>query len=103
METGGGTNLYCPKCNGVKECKVLWYENKSNNNFYDIDFPDLHWRARSRECNSCGHHFTTYEIQEIAIHELIELRKLLKEFQKQIEKQQKHPTRIQKIMNLSDD
>jgi transcriptional regulator NrdR family protein len=105
METGGGTNLWCPKCACIKECKVLWYENKSNGNFFDTDFPDLHWRERSRECNSCGHQFNTYEIEGTTVSELIELRKLLKEFQKLIEEQQKYPTSLQKTIHssLSDD
>jgi len=99
METGGGTNLWCPKCAGIKKCKVLWYENKTNDNFYDTEFPDLHWRQRARECNFCGHQFNTYEIEDSAVSELIELRKLLKELQNRIVEQEKNPTRIQKIID----
>ena len=77
MESGGGTQLWCPKCKAIRPCKVLWFENSSKGNFIDNDFPDLHYRERPRECNKCGEHFNTYEIQDSAIEELKELRKLL--------------------------
>lgn len=99
METGGGTQLWCHNCAGIRECKVLWYDNTSKGNFYNTEFPDLQWRERPRECNSCGHHFNTYEIEQSAISELIELRKLINEIQRSIETQQKFPTKLQKIIN----
>ena len=99
MESGGGIQLWCSNCAGIRECKVLWYDNTSKGNFYNTEFPDLQWRERPRECNSCGHHFNTYEIEAAAISELIELRKLLKDIQKSIETQQKFPTAIEKIIN----
>jgi len=77
MESGGGTRIWCPKCEDIKACKVLWYDNISKGNFFDKDFPDLQWRERPRECNTCGTHFNTYEISSFAIKELIALRKAL--------------------------
>lgn len=98
METGGGTKLWCPKCDQIRVCKVLWYDNLSKGNFVSKEFPDLHWRERPRECNICGHHFSTYEIENSVVDELIELRKLILEIKRSIEAQQEAPTPIAKFL-----
>jgi transcriptional regulator NrdR family protein len=98
MESGGGTQLWCPKCDAIQTCKVLWYDNTSKGNFIDTDFPDLHYRERPRECNKCGEHFNTFEINSDAIDELKELRKLVEGIKQSVEDQQKAPTRIHKII-----
>lgn len=85
MEQGGGTQLWCPKCRSIKVCKVLWYDNFSKGNFTHPEFPDFHFRTRPRECNSCGHHFYTYEINATAIDELISLWKLMVEIKQSID------------------
>ena len=103
MESGGGTQLWCPNCAGIRECKVLWYDNISKGNFYNTEFPDLQWRERPRKCNSCGHHFNTCEIDQRAISELIELRKLLVEIKTNIERHQKVPKNFQNIKNSESD
>lgn len=98
METGGGTQLWCPKCDAIHECKVLWYENTSKGNFFHTEFPDLHWRERPRECNKCGNQFNTYEIDGSVISELVELRKLFQKIKSDIEEQQKAPTGLLKLL-----
>jgi transcriptional regulator NrdR family protein len=98
MESGGGTQLWCPKCDAIRECKVLWYDNSSKGNFVNDEFPDLHYRERPRECNKCGEHFNTYEINDSAIDELVELRKLLQIIKQSIENQEEAPTRLHKIL-----
>ena len=78
MESGGGTRIWCPKCESIRACKVLWFANESKGNFFHPEFPDLNWRERPRECNTCGYHFTTYEISGFsAISELVTLRKAM--------------------------
>jgi hypothetical protein len=104
MESGGGTKLWCSKCKDIRECKVLWNDNISKGNFFNPEFPDLHWRERPRECNTCGYLFNTYEIEQSAIDELVSLRTLVKEIESSIAIQQKTPTGIPRISNsLSDD
>jgi transcriptional regulator NrdR family protein len=98
MESGGGTQLWCPKCDAIRACKVLWFDNASKGNFIDSEFPDLHYRERPRECNKCGEHFNTYEINQSAIEELKELRKLIQGIRQSIEEKQKAPTKIQKLL-----
>ena len=100
MESGGGTNIWCPKCDAIRECKVIWYDNASKGNFVDDEFPDLHWRERPRECNHCGYQFNTYEIEYSAISELIELRKLINEMKNKIIGQQKYPTKTLKAFKF---
>jgi hypothetical protein len=100
MESDGGTQLWCPKCDEIQECKVISYDNDSKGNFFHKEFPDLQWRARPRQCNVCDHHFNTYEIEQTAIDELVELRKLLIELKTSIELQEQFPTKILKFINL---
>jgi transcriptional regulator NrdR family protein len=99
METGGGTQIWCPKCKSIRECKVLWYDNTSKGNFYNKEFPDLNWRQRPRECNSCGHTFDTYEIHSSAIKELIKLRKTLTSIQKTIELHQSSTSAVDELLD----
>ena len=78
MESGGGTRVWCPKCKNIRACKVLWFDNHSKGNFFHPEFPDLKWRERPRECNTCGYHFNTYEISDKSvINELVTLRKAM--------------------------
>jgi len=98
MESGGGTQIWCYKCDALTKCKVLFYNNDSKGNFSSTDFKDLHWRARPRECNRCGAQFTTYEINDDAVEELMELRKLVIEMKSSIEKQIEAPTSIDKLI-----
>jgi transcriptional regulator NrdR family protein len=98
METGGGTQIWCPKCKSIQECKVLWYENTSKGNFYNKENPDLNWRQRPRECNSCGHNFDTYEIHSAAIEELMQLRKTLTSIQKTIDLHQSSTSAVDKLL-----
>lgn len=97
MESGGGTRVWCSQCDAIRECKVLWYDNYSKGNFFHKEY-DLHWRARPRECNTCGGLFTTYEIDSSIIQELISLRKLIIEIQSKIEVQNQYPTEILKFL-----
>lgn len=91
MESGGGTQLWCLKCQDIQECKVLWYANDFKGNFFHQDYPDLRWRQRPRECNKCGTHFDTYEVNESVIDELVELRKLISHIKVSIDEQQRVP------------
>ena len=104
MGSGGGTQLWCPKCDAIHECKVLSYDNTLKGNFSHTEFPDLNWRERPRECNNCGDQFDTYEIERSAIDELVELRKLVQGIKSSIEEQQKDPTSLLKLLkSLKDD
>lgn len=60
---GGGTNIYCPKCEVVRECRVpndLGLE-KSENYYFQDSTGETYFR-RNRECITCGQIFETFEI-----------------------------------------
>ena len=98
MESGGGTRVWCYKCNAIRACKVLWFANESKGNFIHDEFPDLCWRERPRECNTCGTHFNTFEIHSSAIIELVALRKLLQEIASIVEDSEANNKKLLKIL-----
>jgi transcriptional regulator NrdR family protein len=51
--------------------------------FYDVG--DLHWFQRDRQCQKCGYHFTTCEIEDTAIVQLMQLRSEIAELRSTIE------------------
>ena len=99
MKNLNGTNTWCNKCQSVTECRVNEYENDSKGIFTDTTYPDLSYRIRPRECLDCGYQFRTYEIEESAIDELVELRKLIASINSKVLEQIQSPTSIDKLLN----
>ena len=77
----GGTMMNCPKC---KECRVCAAINPKLTTgqggqriFHGDDHADLEWFRRGRECLHCGTCFTTAEVNEHFLYELVRLRNSL--------------------------
>jgi hypothetical protein len=61
---GGGTEMYCPKCEVIRECRVptdLGME-KSGNYYFSGSSGESYFR-RNRECITCATIFETYEVE----------------------------------------
>jgi hypothetical protein len=99
MESNGGTQLWCPNCKEIRECKVVSHWKTDIGNFNHPEFPDLNWRQRPRICLECDTEFNTIEIQEEAVDELVELRRLMKRIKEAISVQEQYPTRPSKSIN----
>jgi hypothetical protein len=75
------TNIYCPKCHGIRACGVVEYrEAKDHANqapsarFFRNDHPDLQWFSRVRKCRYCEETFVTAELEDSFVSELVSLR-----------------------------
>lgn len=82
----GGTKIYCPECKSFTICKAVSPSKigmPKAQRWHRTDHKDIAWFRRGRECLSCGHLFATAEVHGAFIQELIELRKLLAQKQKQ--------------------
>src|SRR5262245_34447233 len=76
----GGTQMYCPECDGIQVCKAVPLSElgyKSGQRLYRTDHSDIRWFRRGRECLTCSHQFTTAEIDEDFLDEMVKLRDAL--------------------------
>lgn len=76
----GGTNIYCPYCGGIRECRAIHTTKlglESSQRLYSPDHPDIQWFRRGRECLTCGNTFITAELDEDFLEELMKLRNAL--------------------------
>ena len=90
----GGTNIYCPECNAVKECKVVKnpritsFDRDGGNYLNDLEEnakgTQIHYFLRNRQCLSCCSDFETYELNSTTVEFLIREKKLLDEIRKTI-------------------
>ena len=78
MGKNGGTNMYCPYCKKIQPCAVATFvkTNSNHQQRQSTKHPDIHWFERGRFCPECLKGFTTVEINEKLLHELIKLRDL---------------------------
>src|SRR5438876_152545 len=101
-EDQGGTQIYCPTCETITECKALhpseeyyfgdiifrshnfmtqWTrpdigavaDDESGRRFHFRDSPDIHWFRRGRLCLTCNNPFYTAEVDEFCLSKLAEL------------------------------
>lgn len=73
----GGTSLYCPSCRGIRKCAASdpsFLKHKSGQRFYHKKQSDIHWFRRARQCRTCFYNFTTAEVEEAFVDELVRLR-----------------------------
>jgi hypothetical protein len=83
----GGTNIYCPECSTIRECKVVKnpritsYDRDGGNYsvFGDEDPKDseIHYFLRNRECLICCSNFETYELSGETLEYLVSEKTLL--------------------------
>src|SRR2546427_12948634 len=77
----GGTAMWCPKCGKVRVCaspSLSSIGRRSGQRRRKAHHEDIHLFRRARVCSSCGHQFTTAEIDETLLAELIVLRTALR-------------------------
>jgi transcriptional regulator NrdR family protein len=85
------TQLWCPKCQSIQPCRVADsrttrdYTGETERRFYKTEQPDINWYRRVRICDSCGDFFTTAEIEEEFLTELVRLRRNVSELRGKIE------------------
>ncbi len=69
MGQGGGTRMWCPKCESIEVLKavpaahITGQAQDHHQRWYRQDYPDIHWFQRGRECLECSHTFLTGEAQ----------------------------------------
>jgi hypothetical protein len=76
----GGTNLYCPYCGEIQECRQLPPSKlglKGGQRLFNPEHTDIQWFRRGRECLTCRNIFVTAELDEDFLEELIKLRTAL--------------------------
>lgn len=84
-----GTNIYCPLCKSIQNCRVRTeYDSWGKGNAIDSDYEDIRYFRRIRECNRCNKDIETVEIDSGFINELKALRKLVEEMKLTINKYQ---------------
>lgn len=79
-ESKGGTTMYCPNCRALAKCAAVPTTQvglPSGQRWHRTDHVDVQWFRRGRECQSCKHTFSTAEVQEQFLDELVELRNAL--------------------------
>lgn len=89
MGRGGGTRMHCPKCRRTTTCAAIPLRQlgeSSEQRWFYTDHRDIHWFRRGRECLTCFHEFTTSEVNEKFLRELVELREALSEIKRNAEK-----------------
>ena len=89
MGTNKGTNIYCPFCKSIQNCRVRTeYDSWGKGNAIDSDYEDIHYFQRIRQCNRCLEDIYTVEIDTDLIDELKALRKLVEEMKLTMNKYQ---------------
>jgi len=87
MATTKGTDIYCPLCKSIQNCRVRTeYDSWGKGNFIDPDYEDIRYFQRIRQCNRCLEDIETVEIDSDFIIELKALRKLVEEMKLNINK-----------------
>lgn len=76
----GGTQMWCPSCKSVAVCTAVnpsKLGNPSGQRWCLRNHADINWFRRGRVCLSCSHVFTTAEVDEQFVDELVEIRSAL--------------------------
>jgi hypothetical protein len=101
-----GTQIYCPNCRKIGICEVVgsteareWVGNSARR-WHRTDHPDIHWFRRVRRCENCVELFTTAEIDEGLLNELITLRDRVDGLRKTMETQKAAATSAIAAMDL---
>jgi hypothetical protein len=88
-ESVSGTKMWCPGCREVTPCAALApYPNNrelQGQRGKRIDSAEIHWFARRRVCQTCGHEFETVEIEHDLPIVLIKLRETMHEIKEKAE------------------
>ncbi len=83
--------LYCPNCKCIQTCKRADYHSAKDftgdygQRWEFTDHADIKWYRRVRQCLACDQLFTTAEIEERVLRELVYLRNRVEELRKTIE------------------
>jgi hypothetical protein len=86
---GGGTQIYCPECHEIQVCRAIPTTKlglPSGQRWHRIGHGDINWFRRGRECLACGNEFTTAELDEDFVDELVELRNALRQIKRNAER-----------------
>lgn len=79
-EAKGGTDKWCPTCEEIRVVKVVdpssWGEDRGQR-WQHPQHPDLVWFRRGLICQTCGWEWTSAEIPESFVTELMALRNLV--------------------------
>ena len=70
----GGTQKYCPFCTVVRVCRA---KTSGPQRWYNPTHTDIQWFKRDLECQTCENKFTTIELDEDFLDELLQLRDAL--------------------------
>ncbi len=84
----GGTQMWCPYCKEIRVCAAVPLTSigfESGQRWVKTDHPDINWFRRGRECLTCYREFTTAEMNEDFLEELVELRNALADLKKNAE------------------
>lgn len=86
------TQLYCPHCKAIRSCNVADYHDAKDfagepgqQRWYRKDHPDINWFRRVRQCSTCSELFTTVELDEQLLLELVRLRERVGELRSKID------------------
>ena len=80
--TKGGLSIFCPTCQTFSVCAAIsphMLGLSKARRWKNINHSDIQWFRRARECRVCKHRFTTAEINEELLNEIVELRERLAE------------------------
>jgi len=89
MVSKGGTQMYCASCGQVQVCRAVPTTDlghESGQRWYSLQYTDLQWFRRGRECQECADTWLTSEIREDFLRELIELREALGDLKQNAER-----------------
>ena len=84
--------LYCPNCKRYQIVRVSnSYDSKAwtgdhNHKLYFKENPDITWHRRVRQCSVCDQQFSTAEIEERYLDELVQLRKSVVQLRSRLER-----------------
>ena len=82
---------YCPNCKSITTCKLADYHSAKDftgdygQRWSSTRYPDIKWNRRVRECLVCEQLYTTAEINQDVLWELVRLRIRVEELQETIE------------------
>ncbi|WP_156425219.1 hypothetical protein [Mycobacterium sp. GA-1285] len=84
----GGTDKWCPSCEKVRVVKAVdpttLFEDRGQHRFF-TDHPDIHWFRRGQICQTCGLDWTSAELPESFLDELVRLRDMVSKLKSNIE------------------
>lgn len=96
------TKIYCPHCDEIHPCWSVSFSvigETSGRRFYRLDHNDINWFRRARECENCSEVFTTAEINEAFLEELVSLRDALKDIKSNAQEYQEDAKKASKTLD----